>query len=480
MRRSGPAQLGLPLAYLGILGLMRHASEGSASGFYPLVLLPVVWLALFGSRRQLLVVIGAAGLVLVLPWALLGGEQYPSATPRSALAVLVIAALAGFTIQHLLREVRSAHEFTSAIVETAGTLVVVTDRESRIERFNRAAERVSGYKADDVIGRPLIDVLLPPETREMVREELASVGPRDFPRHYEFDLVTADVGRRLVSWAVTCLLDGDGRISHLVAIGTDITDQRRAAEELRISTDRLEAILKHTTTRIAVKDVDGRYVLVNEAWKRAAGFDGTGRTDAELFPPEVADRTRARDHEVWSTGRAIEYESTFGDRTHLVVKFPLRDAEGAIYAVGAISTDITERIEALDVALAASRAKSEFLANMSHEIRTPLNGVIGMPELLADTRADRGAARATSSTAVSSGDALLGVINDVLDFSKIEAGKLELEQRPFDLRDVRRVDALRDARAARPRPRASSSRCGVDDGVPGAAARRRRTACARC
>ena len=95
-----------------------------------------------------------------------------------------------------------------------------------------------------------------------------------------------------MAWSVTCLIDDAGAITHLIATGTDVTEQRRAAEALRISTDRLEGILEHTTTRIAVKDRDGRYLLVNRAWRESAGVDGTGHTDAELFPAEIA-RARA-------------------------------------------------------------------------------------------------------------------------------------------------------------------------------------------
>ena len=84
--------------------------------------------------------------------------------------------------------------------------------------------------------------------------------------------------------------------------------------------------------------------------------------------------------------------------------------------------------EMAELAGAANRAKSEFLANMSHEIRTPMNGVIGMTELLLDTRARCRRNATTRETIRDSAQALLTVINDILDFSKIEAGKLELEQ----------------------------------------------------
>jgi two-component system sensor histidine kinase/response regulator len=320
----GAPQFALSLAYLLIIAVMRQSGVGGSTGFYPLVILPVVWVALYGSRTQLLVVIGTAALVLLVPWALVGGARYPPSTPRGALLVVAVSGLAGITIQRLLAEARAARDLTAGIVETAGVLVIVTNPDGRVERFNRAAEQLTGMAAEDAVGRSVIDTLLPPEIRDAARGELAGIDPVTFPRSYEQPIATASGERRLIAWDITCLLADDGAISHLIATGVDVTEQRRAAEALRIST--------------------------------------------------------------------IE-------------------------------------------ALAASRAKSEFVANMSHELRTPLNGVIGMLELLQDTPLtdeQRGLVR----TAVSSGDALVGVINDVLDFSKMEAGKLELEQREFDPREL--------------------------------------------
>ncbi|MDC8756918.1 response regulator [Janthinobacterium fluminis] len=118
---------------------------------------------------------------------------------------------------------------------------------------------------------------------------------------------------------------------------------------------------------------------------------------------------------------------------------PQKDIDGNVICWVGGSTDITEAREAHDAllvakeqALNAGRAKSEFVANMSHEIRSPMNAVLGMLQLLQQTRMD-GRQRDYAAKAESAARSLLGLLNDILDFSKVEAGKLALDPHPFSL-----------------------------------------------
>ena len=130
---------------------------------------------------------------------------------------------------------------------------------------------------------------------------------------------------------------------------------------------------------------------------------------------------------------------------------------------GALRESESSLIAARDLAEAASRAKTEFVANMSHEIRTPLNAVLGMTHLLNNTPLSPDQQKYLEMIR-SSGNSLLGILNDVLDFSKIEAGRMELSPAPFQLGAV--LEALANIMTVNGGEKDLELAIGIEPGVP--------------
>ncbi|WP_293934479.1 response regulator [Iodobacter sp.] len=216
----------------------------------------------------------------------------------------------------------------------------------------------------------------------------------------------------------------------------------KRTDELERNRNMLESILEYSPALVFLKDLNGRYLRHNlrlaELYNRS-GQSLVGMNDEEVSGPDVAKRFLVQDRLVIEENRPVRVEEEIqlsdGLHTFLTHKFPIRDIDGSVYALGGISIDITELKMAQQSAEAATQAKSAFLANMSHEIRTPMNAVIGMAHLALKTDLnDR--QRDYLQKIHYAGQSLLGIINDILDFSKIEEGKLTIEKIDFNLDQV--------------------------------------------
>ncbi|WP_281333146.1 sensor histidine kinase [Polyangium sp. 6x1] len=139
---------------------------------------------------------------------------------------------------------RHERDFTAAILDTIGALVVVFDREGRIVRWNRACERLTKYAFDEVAGAAFWERLLAPEEREAVKEVfLRIVDAQEHADGYENHWVGKDGARHCIAWSSTALVDDRGRLEHVIGTGIDVTDKRRAeAQRARLYQEAQDAI----------------------------------------------------------------------------------------------------------------------------------------------------------------------------------------------------------------------------------------------
>jgi len=224
--------------------------------------------------------------------------------------------------------------------------------------------------------------------------------------------------------------------------------QRDVAEHaLRESEARREYFVAHAGDIIYSTDARGIFTTVSPVVESLIAYrpdELLGRPFLDLVVPE------------WRTRVADFYQAQFSEKTlNSYFAFPVNRKDGSEIWLGqnallvkkdgevtgaqVVARDITRRIElehelarARDAALESARLKSEFLANMSHEIRTPMNGIIGMTNLLADTKLDDEQLH-FMNVVRQSADSLLKIIDDILDFSKLEARKVQIEAIDFEL-----------------------------------------------
>ena len=237
-------------------------------------------------------------------------------------------------------------------------------------------------------------------------------------------------------------------------VSRDITERKRAEEALRESERRFAGFMQHLPGLAWIKDVEGRYVYVNDAAERVFRMPRAelyGKTDEEVFPPETAAQFRANDRRCGSASGAkgvqvvetLEHED--GVLHHsLVTKFPILGPDGRATLVGGMAIDITDRM-AMEAALReADRHKDEFLATLAHELRNPLapiRNALSLMRYSAAVGADFEAERTMAERQVAH---LAHLVDDLMDIARISRGKIQLRKEPLELAPVvrRAVEAI--------------------------------------
>jgi PAS domain S-box-containing protein len=261
---------------------------------------------------------------------------------------------------------REEHDFIETVVDTVGALIVVLDPEGNIIRFNRACEELTGYAADEVLGQPFWQFLLPEEADQVsaVFRQLLN----NLANENENYWTMRDGTPRLISWRNTVLLDQEGLVEYIVSTGLDVTARRAAEAAVRAAGAYNRRLLEASLDPLVTIAPDGRITDVNAATERATGIprEGLIGTDfSDYFTdPEAA---RASYEQVFREGQATDYPLELVDRTGAITPVlynasVYRDDSGAVVGVFAAARDVSERTAA-EAAIAAYQEALRALAS---------------------------------------------------------------------------------------------------------------------
>lgn len=381
-----------------------------------------------------------------------------------------------------LKFVEQENRKLTLAIEQSPVAIVITDLEAHILYASPAFYTITGFSPEDVLGQNC-RMLKSGKTPKSVYEAMWTSLKQGQTWQGEWLNRRKDASEYWESVSITPITNELGEVTSYLAVKQDITERRRAEQEIRDLNATLEDRIVHrtmelarineelrveieertrveealkTTTRelesffnvsldlLCIADFEGRFVKVNKAWEDLLGYS---RAELELslfmdfvHPDDIQPTLDAMSH--LGEGQTVlsfinRYRANSGE--YRVIEWHSVPVGDHIYAA---ARDITERtrneeqlLKARNEAEHANQAKSEFLSRMSHELRTPMNSILGFAQLL-----EMGTLTAAQQKSVAhilrSGKHLLGLINEVLDIARIEAGRVSMSIEPVDASEV--------------------------------------------
>jgi PAS domain S-box-containing protein len=359
--------------------------------------------------------------------------------------------------------VRQREQRLDGIMNSMLDALVVIDEVGRIQSFNRAAEALFGYQAEDIVGSNVAALVgggHAPDHDRYISDYLRTGHAKIIGIGRETMARRADGTEVPVDLSISELNQGDTRL--FIGVLHNISERKATERQLREKEERYALALAGTNEAIVDWDVENDRITYSERIGEIIGLAPEELKSSvdwvSLIHPDHMDGYLAQMRALLkgeTTYLSCEYRLADwlggGERWVRHRASALRYPNGRVYRMAGSVGDITDRRRALDrlndaknQAEYANRAKTEFLTNMSHELRTPLNAIIGFSEVIQHEMFGPTGAPQYQEYARNisdSGRHLLEIINDILDVSRIETGRMKLFPEPLDFTEV--VESVR-------------------------------------
>src|SRR6185369_8191238 len=272
------------------------------------------------------------------------------------------------------KSLRESEHLLRQVIDLVPHLIFAKDQQSRHLFVNRACAQANGLTPEQMVGLSDEEIVRDRQQAEAFMRDDREVITSGRQKIIEEDLTDWTGQTRILHTIKMPFTRGATIQPALLGVAVDITELKRAESAVRQKQQLLQAIIDNSAAIIYVKDLQGRYLMVNRRFTEVFHLEQdavTGKTDHDLFPKENADAFRAMDERVAAARTALTEEEVAphddGLHTYVSVKCPLHDSTGQPYAVFGISTDITERKEA-DQKLRSQLARLDLLSRTTRAI----------------------------------------------------------------------------------------------------------------
>ncbi|MCK4419049.1 PAS domain S-box protein [Candidatus Aerophobetes bacterium] len=339
-----------------------------------------------------------------------------------------------------------------SVVETASDAVVSINSHGNIIFWNRVAETIFGYSADEVVGKPLTSIM-PERFREAYKKgmkRMVSTGKPDIVgKTVELTGLRKDGSEFPAELSHATWETTEG--IYFTAIVRDITERKKAEEKLRESEEKYRDLVENANDLILSLDASGKFVYVNRKWLNTLGY-----SEEEAKKMKFTDIIH-KDYIEYCMGifKGLQRGETFDNVETVFISKDgkaIRVAgninpyfkDGKFVVTRGIVRDITERKRAESLIREQNerlkeldRMKSEFLSTAAHELRTPLTSILGFSEILLQRKLDKERQNRFLEIINEEAAGLADLINDLLDVSRIESGRgFKIKKAPFELRNT--------------------------------------------
>lgn len=256
-------------------------------------------------------------------------------------------------------------------LDIVGVMILVLDNNKNVVLINQRGCEIMGYSAEEMIGKNWIDNFLPERYRTSVKNVGDSLITQGVPKisYFENPVLTKNGEERLIAWRNTTILDENGNIAGILTSGEDITDFKAASEALENSERRLKSIVDNEPECVKVLNTEGELIEMNPAGLHMLEADSLeeakSRPLSDYLLPQWRDKFHDLHHQVMEGQEGmLEFEIIGLKGSHRWLEShaaPLKDADGKVTSVLAVTRDITQRKQAEEELLKLSKAVEQSL-----------------------------------------------------------------------------------------------------------------------